>query len=1143
MNLFIDPDRQKPCSIQSNESEDYFLYSKCASNEASIIARFIRESIKGPLVRQKPDGLSLLDIGAGDGRVLKALCNSDDAIKVASYTAFELNEVLSTILKSTVQKLGFDEDTCLISSSRFGLDTSLKDAGGCADVVILSHCLYGSRDKMDVIDHALRFVGRGGILFICHRYETGGTLDKISEAFTTKSIVYHRHIWDSQLHLSTNLNANERQRMYAYTKGDVPLKRQNTPINRTMGYIAIEPGSCTLMRQNEIRRSTQEENRRVGHLARLKNPAVIVKPNTVVGIQACLRAASLRTLGNGKVTVIGGGHSENCIDDNAIAIDMQFWNHVDVDEDKFLVKVGGGASIGAITRECERFGLVVPLGDRPGVGVGLILLGGLNHFMRKFGLATDNIVKARYVSPTGNLKEITTEEDLFPFRGAGSNFGVVVEVTLRAYSVRFIIAQDITYNYSNKILSKYSQAAEKLPDESSLDGFLFWSSHDQLSFSTSRFDISETTTAIDDIPRNIDGILLDNDDANVNVEIPSINTPSDLYDRELYMTKIFSPEQVIRPGESIPQKLRSKKRCLFLPQVTQILENILLDMIQHAPTKSSYVHFLHGGGAVRNIPPEVTAFGCRDWLFAAVITARWPIDDGNAEKSSIKWLEDSTNRLIMYSNGAYGADLGPKDIQLSRRAFGQNTLSLSNLKQRIDPLNVLGSACPLTEKSTCGIDPRVQSRGVVIIISGPRCSGKDWLAEIAARILMHHISGKTSVVISSISDKTKRQYAKESSVDAKKLITDRLYKEKHRKSLSRFYHKKQAQDIAYQAKCYVDIIQRKNNDGKILFITGMRDGLAYVRSLSGGRPVILVNITSCNEAKNSRGWVYDGEIDKVQGECAATTPATSSFPSSSSNESSVFWDLIYDNGLQSTLLTAKNWTKAILVPHILKTCVRSIPDILPIPGVLYRDVIGSLLLQPFALSLWSSTVLDWLKQTTPSFHGDNNDDASSCGGDDSDDNIFKGVDSIVAPEALGYVFAGALAVLMTKPLVMIRKEGKLVGSAIDRVPYQGSNMKALLNQEQQDEKECNITSSSSFEIIAGSIIPGQKILVVDDCIASGSTVVGVSDLITQQGGIITKIVCLIEFPDLGGRHRIMNHHSGTGRKDVEFFSLIQFPGR
>ena len=107
---------------------------------------------------------------------------------------------------------------------------------------------------------------------------------------------------------------------------------------------------------------------------------------------------------------------------------------------------------------------------------------------------------------------------------------------------------------------------------------MFWSSHDQLSFSTSRFDISETTTAIDDIPRNIDGILLDNDDANVNVEIPSINTPSNLYDRELYMTKIFSPEQVIRPGESIPQNLRSKKRCLFLPQVTQILENILLDM-------------------------------------------------------------------------------------------------------------------------------------------------------------------------------------------------------------------------------------------------------------------------------------------------------------------------------------------------------------------------------------------------------------------------------------------------------------------------------------------------------------------------------------------------------------------------------------
>lgn len=161
----------------------------------------------------------------------------------------------------------------------------------------------------------------GGILFIVHRWEAGGTLEKICEACTAKSIIHHCHIWDSQLDIS-NLNESEQQRMNAYTKSDVPLKGQKTLINRTMGYIAIEPSCCTL-RQKEIRRSVQEASCRVGHFARLKNPAAVVKPNTVVGIQACLRAASQRTFGNGKVTVIGGGHSENCIDDNAVAINMQ----------------------------------------------------------------------------------------------------------------------------------------------------------------------------------------------------------------------------------------------------------------------------------------------------------------------------------------------------------------------------------------------------------------------------------------------------------------------------------------------------------------------------------------------------------------------------------------------------------------------------------------------------------------------------------------------------------------------------------------------------------------------------------------------------------------------------------------------------
>jgi hypothetical protein len=58
---------------------------------------------------------------------------------------------------------------------------------------------------------------------------------------------------------------------------------------------------------------------------------------------------------------------------------------------------------------------MVPLGDRPGVGIGLVLQGGINHFMRSRGLAIDNIEQLVYISPHGDLLTAETEEELWPF--------------------------------------------------------------------------------------------------------------------------------------------------------------------------------------------------------------------------------------------------------------------------------------------------------------------------------------------------------------------------------------------------------------------------------------------------------------------------------------------------------------------------------------------------------------------------------------------------------------------------------------------------------------------------------------------------------------------------------------------------------
>jgi hypothetical protein len=251
--------------------------------------------------------------------------------------------------------------------------------------------------------------------------------------------------------------------------------------------------------------------------------------------------------------------------------------------------------------------------------------------MRKFGIATDNIMKIIYVNPDGRVKEAVTDEELFQFRGAGSNFGIILEFTVKAYLIDSIEAQDILYALPKEsyqeVLTKYSEIADSLPDTSCLDGFLFWSGTSQLAFATSHFDIGPETHLVATSTKCL--LLPFQEFAEVREE--TCNSPFDLYNRELYMTSVFAPHDVMASGQESPKKLKSNKRCLFLPLLTEKHESIFLKVMQSAPTKWCYVHIMHGGKAVSTVEPAKTAFGHRTWMFAAVITARWSDCDVNEE--------------------------------------------------------------------------------------------------------------------------------------------------------------------------------------------------------------------------------------------------------------------------------------------------------------------------------------------------------------------------------------------------------------------------------------------------------------------------------------------------------------------------------
>lgn len=122
------------------------------------------------------------------------------------------------------------------------------------------------------------------------------------------------------------------------------------------------------------------------------------------------------------------------------------------------------------------------------------------------------------------------------------------------------------------------------------------------------------------------------------------------------------------------------------------------------------------------------------------------------------------------------------------------------------------------------------------------------------------------------------------------------------------------------------------------------------------------------------------------------------------------------------------------------------------------------------------------------------------------------VDKIVSPESRGYIFGCPLAYKMDVGLVPIRKPGKLPGEVIS-ISYDLEY------------------GSDSLELQKGSIKPGERVIIVDDLVATGGTLKATADAIEELGGEVVGIFCLIELTDLNGK-RILG--------DYPFASLIQF---
>lgn len=175
----------------------------------------------------------------------------------------------------------------------------------------------------------------------------------------------------------------------------------------------------------------------------------------------------------------------------------------------------------------------------------------------------------------------------------------------------------------------------------------------------------------------------------------------------------------------------------------------------------------------------------------------------------------------------------------------------------------------------------------------------------------------------------------------------------------------------------------------------------------------------------------------------------------------------------------------------LKKVTRSIADY-PKPGIVFRDL-TTVFQDPKAYAIALERLTDKLRVSQGS---------------------LLEFDKLAGIEARGFVLAGALAASLKKGVVVLRKPGKL--------PYEKISVSYDLEYGQD-----------SLEVHVDAIAKGERVVVVDDLLATGGTAEAACALVEKLGGVVVRVLFLVDLPELGGWEKLSR---------FELSSVMSFEG-
>ncbi|MGZ8649692.1 MAG: FAD-binding oxidoreductase [Solirubrobacteraceae bacterium] len=377
------------------------------------------------------------------------------------------------------------------------------------------------------------------------------------------------------------------------------------------------------------------------------------------------------------IAVRAGGHSVAGLSlcDDGVVLDVRGIADIDVDADRRMVRVGGGAIWADVDRATQAHGLATTGGRVSTTGVaGLALGGGSGWLERKHGLACDNLVAAELVTWDGRIVRASEDENpelLWALRGGGGSFGVVTALELKLHPLGPEVFGGLALfgaARAHEVLRTFRDVMNDAPDELSLACAVFTAPED------------------DDVPPELwgrpavailgmwAGSVADGERALT--PIRALSPDADFFGPTGYADFQCSVDDP--PGY---RNYWTAENVVDLPDEAI---DVLVRRATELPAGPSQLFIVAWGGVIRRFGPEHSPLAGRETRFIVHPLLLWedPADDDRCRTIARAFRSD----MRRWSTGAtYPNFLGDEGTTRMRAAFGASAERLAAVKVEWDP--------------------------------------------------------------------------------------------------------------------------------------------------------------------------------------------------------------------------------------------------------------------------------------------------------------------------------------------------------------------------------------------------------------------------------------------------------------------------